>query len=55
MHVLNENPEDKIRTSRESEQSHSSHFDEFYMKNMKNQLQDNLSTSRESVRSLITL
>lgn len=32
MHVLNENPEDKIRTSRESEQSHSSHFDEFYMK-----------------------
>lgn len=34
MHVLNENPEDKIRTSKESQQSHSLHFDKFYMKNM---------------------
>lgn len=53
MHVLNENLEDKIRTSRESQQSHLPHFNEFYIKNMKNQLQENLSTSRE-LESLFT-
>lgn len=51
MHVLNKNPEHEIRiTSRESA-NFKLHFDEFCRKNMKNQLQENLGTSRETLHT----